>query len=195
MNFTPLEFNYNTRAVTQNNFSEHIKLYQKYISTANNISKQLKNNINLKDANPTYSDYRELKKEETFALDAIILHELYFQNMTSKKEDISEKCSHILNLHFDSVSKFIDELTACALSARGWCILVYEQRSNEFKLILLDAHDYGVICMSYPILVLDVYEHAYFMDYGTDRAKYISKFIESINWSIVEHRIDKIIKI
>jgi Fe-Mn family superoxide dismutase len=92
------------------------------------------------------------------------------------------------------VEAWQDAFAATAKSARGWAILAYEQRTQTCRNILLDSHDEGVICSAYPLLVLDMYEHAYFLDFTTDKATYIDGFLAQIPWSVVERRVSLVIR-
>ncbi|MCL2618849.1 MAG: superoxide dismutase, partial [Defluviitaleaceae bacterium] len=132
---------------------------------------------------------RGLKVAETFALSGVILHEMYFQNMSAKPTSPCDKTMTVLEESFGTYDEWLIDFRACALSARGWCLLAYEQRTKTFRNLLQDAHNEGQIPGTYPLLVLDVYEHAYFLDYGTDKAAYIEKFITSINWDAVSKRL------
>ena len=173
-------------------FKNHCKLYEGYVDKVNSIEKELLSHAERKDANATYSKYRGLKKGETYATNGVILHELYFQNIGKTCEEPLSETKKVFEKFFDSTSAYFEDLKACGKSARGWAILVYEQRTKSFKNILLDLHDYGVITMAYPILILDMYEHAYTTDYGIDKETYINNFIKDINWEVVENRIKSI---
>jgi len=74
---------------------------------------------------------------------------------------------------------------------RGWAVLTIDLLDNKLHIIGSDSHDTGTVWLSCPILIMDVYEHAYFMDFGTDRKKYISAFIENINWNVLNERFEK----
>lgn len=74
------------------------------------------------------------------------------------------------------------------LILRGWAVLSFDYRDGRLHNYGLDAHNIGVITGSVPLLVLDVYEHAYFIDYGTRRAAYIEAFMENIDWEVVNRR-------
>lgn len=186
---TEKTYNYDTNVVSQIAFNEHLKLYNAYIGKLNEIDNLLKTNPQLNTANSTYSHYRGLKKSETFVIDAIILHEAYFENMGETKKSPNSATEKVLMKQFGSYENWFNEFVACGTSARGWCVLTYEQRTNTFRNILLDAHDFGDICVGFPILVLDVYEHAYFKDYGTDKATYIKNFMNAIDWDVVGKRV------
>jgi Fe-Mn family superoxide dismutase len=94
----------------------------------------------------------------------------------------------IFNNFYGSFDKWKEDFTACATSARGWCILAYEQRTARCRDILLDVHDEGQIATAFPIIIIDMYEHAYFLDYGIDKASYIKRFIDNIPWDVIEKR-------
>ena len=99
------------------------------------------------------------------------------------------KTQNLINRFFGGTDKWKEDFIACATSARGWCVLVYEQRTGTCRNILLDSHDDGNIATAYPIIALDMYEHAYFIDYGTDKAAYINRFISNIPWGLIEKRV------
>ncbi len=183
-------FEYNTSVVSQKQYAEHLKLYNGYIVKFNEIWKDLLKPGIREAANSTYSEYRGLKRGESYALDGIILHEGYFQNMSNTAATIGPKVNSVFEKFFDGYKNWEADFKACAKSARGWCIFAYEQRTRSFMNILLDSHDDGNISMSYPIIILDMYEHSYFLDYGTDKSAYINKFIEGINWGVVEQRMN-----
>ncbi|MCL1786992.1 MAG: Fe-Mn family superoxide dismutase [Defluviitaleaceae bacterium] len=188
MEITAKDFPYNTGLVSRKAYDDHMTLYKGYVQKTNEITQVLATNPEWDTANATASHYRGWKKSEPFAIDGVILHELYFQNLGSETVPIGEKIQDLLTRYFGSVDNWKKDFTACAKAARGWCVLVYEQRTCTCRNILLDAHDNGNIMSAYPILVLDMYEHAYFIDYGTDKAAYIENFIKNIPWGMIEKR-------
>ena len=176
-------------------FNEHLKLYKGYVDKSNAIYEALQTNPERKDANKTQSHYRCLKKGETFALGGVVLHEMYFRNIDKAGQDVPKpgpEFAALAESSFGSFYNWIEDFRACAKGARGWCAACYEQRTGTLRNILSDAHDEGFSMTMYPILVIDMYEHAYYMDFGTDAAKYIEKFLEQVNWQVVEERAAKI---
>ncbi|MCL2400087.1 MAG: Fe-Mn family superoxide dismutase [Defluviitaleaceae bacterium] len=190
MEITAIPFAHQTEVVSKTLFDNHLKLYQGYVDKTNEISSKLTSasHADLAAANATYSIYRGLKKGESFALDGVILHELYFQNLDKEPAALGPRTHHLLDRHFGGFEMWNTAFTASANTARGWCILAYEQRTNTCRNIVLDFHDDGLICGSYPLIVLDMYEHAYMIDYGTDKGRYIQNFIGNIPWGIIEKR-------
>ena len=185
-----IEFSYSgITSVSERQFSEHYKLYKGYVDKVNEITRKLGNGENGSgEANSTYSLYRGLKESEGFALNGAILHELYFENLGGSAGKPGPKTEKLISVQFGSYEKFCEDLTACCKAARGWCVFTYEHRTASFRNILLDAHNVGNVILSYPLLAVDMYEHAYFYDYQTDKAKYISAVISNINWDVVDKR-------
>ena len=192
MKISPKVFRQNG-AISQKQYEAHIKLYGGYIDKYNEITEDLAENaqgkVILEKANSVYSQYRGLKKGETFALDSIILHEEYFKNLCTEASQPLPATLALIGRSYGTQESFLRDFAACCTAARGWCISCFEQRTGQLKNILCDAHDQGSIALSYPILVCDMYEHAYFVDYITDKAAYIKSFISFIDWAIVEKRV------
>ena len=189
------KYNENITALSQKQFDAHITLYKGYVSKINEITDKLNSADNgAKDANAVYSLYRGLKESESFAIDGIILHELYFENIGAGKNSPGIKTRDIINMNFGSLDDFLEDLKACCKAARGWCVFEYEPRTASFRNIMLDAHNAGNTTLGQPLLVIDMYEHAYFYDYLTDKGKYIDSLIKNINWDIVESRANHILK-
>ena len=78
---------------------------------------------------------------------------------------------------------FIKYFSECAMAARGWSVLAWDTRESRLWIYNADAHNQGGVWGALPIIVLDVYEHAYFMDYGADRKAYLKAFWKNFNWS------------
>ena len=192
MEITPIPFSCNTEVVSQKAFNDHVKLYHGYVDKVNEITKKLAASPDLAAANAVFSNYRGLKKGETFALNGVILHELYFRNLVSERSNIGPKTLKMLDRYFGSFDNWKNTFTASAKSARGWCITAFEQRTATCRNIVLDSHDEGLVCGFYPLILLDMYEHAYFEDYAADKGAYIEKFIAGIPWSVIEKRVSRL---
>lgn len=169
--------------------AEHIKLYEGYVKKIDEIRQKILKAE--KEGNATYSEIRELKLEEGFCINAIKLHEMYFNNITPEK-CIPKEIAKIIKNDFGSYEAFEKEFIACALSARGWVVLAYDWKDNKLHNYIADMHNQGGIWDVIPMLVLDMYEHAYFIDYGTDKKAYIKWFIERIDWKAVDERAERI---
>ena len=168
--------------------AEHYKLYTGYINKTNEIWSLLPE-ANRRDANATYSQYRELKLEETFAFNGVKLHELYFTNLGGLGGLPSGPVATLIDHSFGTTEFWAQDFRALALSARGWAALAYDRRTNKLHNFLFDAHNIGGSVEAYILLIIDVYEHAYFIDYGTNRKAYIDTFFNNINWDEVNRRL------
>ncbi|MCL2363377.1 MAG: Fe-Mn family superoxide dismutase [Defluviitaleaceae bacterium] len=191
MQITAKTYPYNTGVVTRKQYDDHITLYNGYVTKTNEITTDLANAsaAELAAANATYSVIRGLKRGQTYALDGVILHERYFENLGDRATPIGRKTQQFMDTHFGGADKWKADFIATALSARGWCVFAYEQRTASCINLLFDSHHDGQVTLAYPLIVLDMYEHAYFLDYGTDKAAYINRFVEKIPWDCVEKRI------
>lgn len=189
-NLKPEIFDFKSvNGISNKQLDEHYKLYVDYVNTLNKIWNMAYIPENYTDSNPTYSNMRSLKLGETYSLNGVKLHQLYFQNMTGGNNTPFGPVLKAIIDQFSSYDRFISYLTNVGLSMRGWSVLSIDSIDNKLHIIGSDLHDKGSVWLSYPLLVMDLYEHAYFMDFGTDKKKYIDTFIKNINWRVVNNRL------
>ncbi len=165
----------------------HDVLYKGYVNKLNEIEANLPS-ADTTGANATYSALRELKREEVFATNAIRLHEAYFENL-APGQTCSGPILDLIDEDFGSYDAWEKEFRALGICARGWVVLGYDWQDMRLHNYLSDIHSDGVWGVS-PLLILDVYEHAYMIDQGTARAKYIEAFCHNINWDVVNQRVE-----
>lgn len=168
----------------------HDKLYAGYVAKRNEIEEALKTADRSKAA-ATYSAYRALKLEETFNADGQVLHELYFETLGGDgkpKGPVVEKIKE----DFGSWETFVEDAVACAKAARGWMITAWDPADGEIHNYLADAHNHGGVWGAIPLWTIDCYEHAYFIDYGSDRPSYIKAVLDNVNWDAVNRRFQAI---
>ena len=171
----------------------HDKLYAGYVAKWQEIQNRLET-VDKSGANASFSDLRELKVEESFVSDAIVLHEAYFDILGGNGK-IEGEIIKVIEKDFGSLEKWMEDFKALGLCSRGWVILGYDFNDGKLRNFLLDAHNlYGVWGVS-PILVLDMYEHAYFIDFGSDKKPYIETFFQNLDWKIINKKFKKIISI
>ena len=175
-------------AVNQEQFDANIKLYEGYVKKINEIDEILQGDSQADQANSIYSFFRGVKRGESFAIDGVILHELYFENLGNRFAGPDNIVKQKLAQDFKSFENWQADFVATGLASRGWAVLAYDQRSRCFRNVSMDAHDEGNVVLCFPILVMDVYEHAYFYQYKTDKAAYINAFMNNINWLVVNRR-------
>ncbi|MCL6600904.1 MAG: superoxide dismutase [Alicyclobacillus macrosporangiidus] len=165
---------------------EHYKLYEGYVNKANETRAKLEQ-IDLAQGNTTYSEIRALKRGESFALDGVKLHELYFDELGGKGKPSGEILKAI-TAQYGDYDRFFAEFRGAGLSARGWAILAFDTEQEELFIYITDDQHNGHVIQSIPILPMDVFEHAYYIDYGTSRGEYIDAFFRNLDWSVVNRR-------
>ncbi|MBI5229378.1 superoxide dismutase [Candidatus Micrarchaeota archaeon] len=167
----------------------HDVLYTGYVKKTDEIREKTKG-VDLETANATYSDLRELKLEETFALNGVKLHEGYFDALGGNGVPNGE-ILELIKQDFGSFDAWKAEFEALGLCARGWVILAYDWDEGKLRNFVCDVHNQGGVWGCSPILVLDMYEHAYFMDYGAAKKKYIEAFFKNIDWGNANDQIKR----
>lgn len=168
----------------------HDVLYAGYVKKWNEIQDKLKT-VDRTQTNATYSDYGEMKREETFALNGIKLHEGYFDNMLEGGNLPSGLIKEWIEKDFGSYDKWMEDFKALGVAARGWAILAFDLEECKLYNFLCDTHNQGGVWNSAALLIMDVYEHAYFIDFATGRKAYIDVFFKNIDWSVVNNAIQK----
>ena len=96
-----------------------------------------------------------------------------------------------INEDFGSFDNFKQELFSVAKAARGWAVLCIDPTDGRLRVFLADAHNDGAVWGAIPIIALDVYEHAFYVDYGPDKAKYLEPFFSNLDWKSIENRYNK----
>lgn len=178
------------RGLSERQLSEHHDvLYAGYVKKSNEIRKRI-SEADLGEANASYSGIRSLKFEETFTVNGVKLHEGYFENLGGEGKP-SGIILDLIEEDFGSFEAWKKEFTAVGKSARGWVVLAFDLKDNTLHNYLCDLHNQGGVWNCITLLILDVYEHAYFLDYATSRAKYIDAFFENINWEYVNSIVNK----
>ncbi len=163
----------------------HDKLYVGYVAKKNEIEEKLET-VDIKTANQTYSDLRALKDAETFAVNGVYLHEYYF-NVLGGDGKPSGALMKAIEDEFGTYQHWEAMFKACGMAARGWVVTAWDTMEQKVKIYIGDMHNQGGVWGSLPLIVLDVYEHAYFIDYGSDRKAYIEDFMKNLNWTAANH--------
>lgn len=176
--------------ISEKQLSEHHDvLYAGYVKKIQEIRQKLEA-ADRESANATSSDFRALKIEESFALNGVRLHELYFDNLGGDGKAKGEILK-LIEADFGSLESWQKEFAACGMSARGWVILTYDWEERKLRNYVCDLHNQGGIWGASPLLVLDMYEHAYFIDFATAKKKYIEAFMSNVDWDEVNDRIKR----
>ena len=180
-------------------FEAHWKLYEGYCQSLVKVLSQLSNPYDQEisnSANPVDGKFRELEESKSFLTNAVLLHELFFENCILPDNSApmipGEQFTSLIQRDFPHVKSndFWDVIIKpTAKAARGWCIVGFNTLSSKLDVCMLDSHSGIVPIGIYPLLVIDVYEHSYAMQYGIDRGTYLTHLRRTINWAVVEHRV------
>ena len=162
----------------------HYKLYQGYVGKRNEILTKLAA-VDLSSANQVYSELRALKLDLTFAIGGIKNHEIYFEHLGGDGGAPDGPVAKLIERDFGSVDAWRADLRATAIAARGWAWTAYDWDERRLFNYLGDAQNTFPVWNATPLVALDVYEHAYFLDYQTDRGAYVDAFFENLDWSVV----------
>lgn len=174
--------------------AEHFTLYKGYVTKFNELTRML-GEIDVSKGNATYADIREIKIELAYALDAVKSHELFFGCLANGGNgQPTGKTAEMIDRDFSSFNRFQAEMTGTVLSARGWAWLTYDRFDEKLHIYLGDFHHAFPIWDAAPVFAFDAYEHAYFMDYGAARAKYIEAVFANIDWEAIEANLQKTLR-
>lgn len=168
--------------------SNHFTLYEGYVKNTNTLLDLL----GTKEIGTP--EYAELKRRFGWEWNGMRLHELYFENISKKASSpLAEgELKETIIASFGSIEAWQkDFLGIAALRGIGWTLLVKDEASGNLLNIWVTEHDGGHLAGSKPLLVLDVFEHAYATDYGIKRADYLAAFSQHIDWKIAEQRLSR----
>jgi len=185
----PLKFNSETlKGISQKTIEiHHSKLYAGYVNKSNEIFEKLGalRKSGKAEGNQIYSELRGLKLGETFAVNGVYLHENYFSILGGDGVPRGE-IVRAIEEKWSSMDEFKAYFSACGMAARGWAILAWDMHEKRLMQYNCDAQNHGGIWGAIPIIAMDVYEHSYFIDTGSDRAAYIKAFFDNLNWDKIE---------
>jgi len=189
------EFALPTEYLSEREKEAHLKLLQGYIDALNSIAVELnafdRTKANLLSSND--STFRRLKNDEEFNRNAAYLHGLYFDNISDKASriEVDSIAFGKLSRDFDSFDKWQLDFIACGLAARsGWVLTVYDIFLKRYRNCVVDLHNVNIPAGTIPVIALDVWEHSYFPDYFTDKAKYIKAMMVEFDWKVIETRFE-----
>ena len=170
--------------ISRTTIDAHYRLYQGYVAKRNEILGRLEQ-VDLSTANQVYSDVRALKVDLSFAIGGIKNHELYFEHLGGDGGDPTGAIRSLVDRDFGSPEGWRDDLRATGMAGRGWAWTAFDWDEGRLFNYVGDAQNTFPIWNATPLVALDVYEHAYFLDYQTDRAAYIDAFFRNLDWSVV----------
>ncbi|MEK7624811.1 MAG: Fe-Mn family superoxide dismutase [Patescibacteria group bacterium] len=166
----------------------HFTLYQGYVTNFNKLNDILV--AMEKDGKFGTPEYSELNRRLGWEFNGMRLHELYFGNLTAKASSATSELKGKIAKEFGSFEVFEKDFRAmAAMRGIGWVVLYFDKEADRLFNVWINEHDVGHFAGCVPLLVMDVFEHAYMLDYGIKRADYIEAFMKAIDWVVVEGRI------
>jgi Fe-Mn family superoxide dismutase len=191
MPYTALDY---SKLIGMKGFSEtllknHFTLYQGYVNNTNKLLDSL--STMLKDGKTAIPEYAELKRRFGFEFNGMRLHEYYFENLggnipLNKTSRLGKKLADA----FGSYETWEKDFKATGtMRGIGWAILYQDNVSQSLCNVWINEHETGHLAGCTPLLIMDVFEHAFMIDYGLKRADYIESFFQNIKWDEVEKRL------
>ena len=191
MSYAPKDY---AKLIGMEGFSEtllknHFTLYQGYVTNTNKVLDTL-DQMN-KDGRTATPEFAELKRRLGWEFNGMRLHECYFENLGSKGGiNKDSKAARAIAASFGTVEAWEKDFRATgAMRGIGWVVLYQDTSSGRLINFWVNEHDTAHPAGCNPLLIMDVFEHAYMIDYGLKRADYIEAFFKNINWSAVDARI------
>jgi len=180
------------KGISEKTMTEHYELYEGYVKKTNEILDKL-TKVDLSTANQTYSDFRSLKVDLTFALGGVKNHEIYFDNLGGEGGQPTGVLLKQIEKDFGSFDAWQADLKATGLAGRGWAWLAWDWNLERLFNFIGDAQNTFPVWNCTPLVALDVYEHAYYLDFATKRADYIDTFFENLDWPRIEQGFENIL--
>ncbi len=192
----PKHYDLPAESVTQHTKNTHVELYENYVKDLNKVSAQLDTARRI-ESNVNSSEFRSLKLDEVNLLNAVYLHELYFANSFDPSSECYTSSLAYMRIQrdwgdFDSWQR---DFYGCAMAAReGWVIMGFSTFLKRYVNIFIDLHTGNIPIGFYPVIVTDLWTHA-FRDYDNDRREYIVTQMRELNWNVIEERCKRAEKI
>lgn len=183
-----------TEALSEENKKNHQELLEGYVKSLNEVSARL-DSINKDDVNPNSSDFRSLKNDETYNLNAAFLHGLFFENIGDQKSRLTTDSLSFMRIERDwgTFDKWQKDFIACTLAARnGWAVMCYNTFLKRYMNVVVNLHSNDVPMGCIPVIVIDCWEHSYYSDYFRDRKSYVFQMMKELRWDKIEERVEEI---
>ncbi len=175
---------YELDGISRESVEAHHRLYEGYVAKRNEILGRLAG-IDAGAPNQVYSEIRALKVELSFAVGGAKNHEVYFEHLGGGGGDPDGPVRDLIERDFGAVEAWRADLKATGMAGRGWAWTAYDWDEGRLFNYIGDTQNTYPIWNATPLVALDVYEHAYFLDYRTDRGSYIDAFFNNLDWTVV----------
>ncbi len=179
----------NMQGISATTMQNHWKLYEGYVNKWKEIEEKLKG-VDASAANQIYSDWRALKTDLSFAIGGVKNHQVYFEHLGGNGAAPGGWLGEQIDRQWGSYDAWKADLKATGMGGRGWAWLAYDWDTGLLGNYLGDAQNTFPVWNASLLVALDVYEHAYWADFGTDRPGYIDAFFANLDWAPVEARVE-----
>ena len=132
--------------------------------------------------------YGALKRAVNSKGNSVVLHEIYFDGMIPDQPDPQRDVRRAIEQRFGSLERWAHDFAASAKEAAGWAMLTLHPVNGRLYNVVSDEHAHGVLWMATPLVVIDSYEHAFYIDYHNRKGEYVDKFLAHIDWDEVNAR-------
>lgn len=178
--------------ISDGQLEAHFGLYEGYVKKLNEIEEKLqKTDRSL--SNYSFGEYAELKRRLCVPYNGTYLHEMYFDNMGAAAQPSAE-FTNLVNKCFGNMDTWKTDVKATGLAVPGWVVTCLETTTGRIENIQLMEHHIGFPVNHLPLMVMDTWEHAFFLDFKANRGAYIDTFFKNINWTAVNERVAKALK-
>ncbi len=193
MQYEPKTFTIPTlEGISAKSIEEHLGLYAGYVKNFNAISAAIEEL--LKDSEKNALAIAELRRRHSFEFDGMKLHELYFPQLEGSAAALDESSAFAkaVSAHWGTTESMIARVRqTAAMRGPGWSNLYYNPENGAFHMSFVGEQHQGHFATLPIILALDVWEHAFLLDYGAQgKGKYIDAFFKNLNWKVIEQRFD-----
>jgi len=181
-----------TKGFSDQLLKNHFTLYQGYVTNTNKLVDTMMTMV--KEGKASTPEFAELKRRFGWEFNGMRLHEYYFGNMKKDGSKLNEqsKLYKKITEMFGNYETWVNGFKATgAMRGIGWAVLYYDKQADKLYNVWINEHDTGHFAGCVPILIMDVFEHAFMLDYGTKRADYLEAFFNAINWEEAEKRFEE----
>jgi Fe-Mn family superoxide dismutase len=183
-----------TERLSESNKRAHKELHERYVEALNTISAKL-DTAKRGDASSNHSEFRSLKIDETYNHNGAYLHDLYFENISDLKSEITVDSLAFMRLErdFGDFDAWQRDFIACCMTSRcGWAITGYSVYLGRFINVSVDLHSLEAPVGFLPVIVMDTWQHAYYRDYLNDVKSYTIAMMKELNWNVISRRFKRI---
>lgn len=165
----------------------HGRHYAGYVRKRNELEAQL---TRVGPGGPDFDPrlFAGVKRDESWNASGMILHEVYFDNLGGDGQPGEGVVEQQIRASFGTIEQWMADMKAIGSGATGWALTCYDPSDGRVHNYLVDQHQFGAVWGAIPLIALDVFEHAYYLDYGPDRASYMDAFFANLHWGRINER-------